>query len=272
MLGKVLAMSFLLTCSITWPKDHHHTAPAPDQFTIGRITFFDFGPPFDYYEVLVARPIANGTTIERILLTPPGDACFQSAKVEMASAKLNESIEELFRKTNPCAIAEKELHRQLKRCKKCLVFSGAHVNMQVQCGPQTRMIRSEILDRDMFDPAANTPIHTSWTMQLLDRLYNALGPGAMDKPIFPISESDQTPAMAPNSESLRDLAAGEYDGLFPGASDKPSDLYRTAQIHPPTPSVRLAKNLAIQPLEFALPQISATREGGSRTRRRHLQV
>jgi hypothetical protein len=126
--------------------------------------------------------------------------------------------------------------------------------MQVQCGPQTRMIRAEILDKDMFDPAANTPIYTSWTMQLLDRLDKARGPGVMDKPVFPISESDQAPAMALDSESLKDLAAGKYDALFPGASDKPSDLYRAAQNRPPTPSIRLAKNLAIQPLEFALPK------------------
>lgn len=250
----VIFLLLPLVCSVGWSKDRHPAIPIPDQFTIGRLTFFDFGPPFDYYEVLVAKPIATGTSIERILLTPPGDACFQSAKVETASAKLNESMEELFRKANPCAISEKELHRELKRCKKCLVFSGAHVNMQVQCGSQTRMIRSEILDKDMFDPAANTPIHTSWTMQLLDRLDKALGPGVMDKPIFPISESDQAPAMVPDSESLKDLAAGKYDALFPGASDKPSDLYRAAQIAPPTPSIRLAKNLAIQPLEFALPK------------------
>ena len=244
----------ILVCGTAWAKDRHSAAPIPDQFTIGRLTFFDFGPPFNYYEVLVARPVATGTAIERIWLTPPGDACFQSAKVEMASAKLNESIEELFRKTNPCAISEKELLRELKRCKKCLVFSGAHVNMQVQCGPQTRIIRSEILDKDMFDRAPNTPVHTSWTMQLLDRLNEALGPGAMEKPIFSIYESDQAPATVPDSESLKDLAAGKYDALFPGASDKPSDLYRAAQIAPPTPSIRLAKDLAIQPLEFALPK------------------
>jgi protein TonB len=76
----------------------------------------------------------------------------------------------------------------------------------------------------------------------------------MDKLIFPIPESEEAPATSPNSESLKDLAAGKYDSLFPGASDKPSDLYRAAQGHPPTPSVRLAKNLAIQPLEFALPK------------------
>ena len=109
-------------------------------------------------------------------------------------------------------------------------------------------------DKDMFDRAPNTPVRTSWTMQLLDRLNEALGPGAMEKPIFSIYESDQAPATVPDSESLKDLAAGKYDALFPGASDKPSDLYRAAQIAPPTPSIRLAKDLAIQPLEFALPK------------------
>jgi hypothetical protein len=100
MQSRAIVFIILVFGGIAWAKDRHPTAPTPDQFTIGRLTFFDFGPPFDYYEVLVARPIATGTSIERILLTPAGDACFHSAKVEMASAKLNESIEALFRKTN----------------------------------------------------------------------------------------------------------------------------------------------------------------------------
>ncbi len=32
------------------------TEDFPDQFEIGRLTYFDFGPPFDYYEIFMIRP------------------------------------------------------------------------------------------------------------------------------------------------------------------------------------------------------------------------
>jgi hypothetical protein len=46
------------------------SAPQPTQFEVGRRTFFDFGPPFNYYEILVVRPTAEGVSVERITLTP----------------------------------------------------------------------------------------------------------------------------------------------------------------------------------------------------------
>jgi hypothetical protein len=90
--------------------------PAPTEFEIGRRTFFDFGPPFNYYEFLVVRPVAEGTSVERIMLTPPGIKCVVLAKVEIATASLKESVASLLQK-NPCAIPEKELRRERKRCK-----------------------------------------------------------------------------------------------------------------------------------------------------------
>ena len=137
--------------------------PQPSQFEIARHTFFDFGPPFDFYELYLIRSTANGSSIERITLTPPGGSCMQPAKVETAAATLNEPLEVLLGKSNPCAIPDKELTRELKRCKKCVVFSGANVAMQAQCANHNRIIRANVLDRDMFDPAPNTPQHTSWT-------------------------------------------------------------------------------------------------------------
>lgn len=160
-------------------------APLPDQFEIGVHTFFDFGPPFDFYQLYVVRPAENGTIVERLTFTPAANKCYAPAKLETSSASLRESISELIGSKNPCAIPDKELKRELKRCKKCLVFSGSTVTMQVNCGGTTRVIRSDILDRDMFDAAANTPTNTAWTMQLLDNLNQALGPGVMEKSMFP---------------------------------------------------------------------------------------
>jgi TonB family protein len=245
--------ALLIFCGSASPQDRHSALPLPDQFAMGRHTFFDFGPPNDYYELLLVRPAPAGSSIERVLLTPPGDACIQPAKIEVASASVKESVAALLGDTNPCTIPEKELRRELKRCKKCLVFSGANVAMQVQCGTQTRIIRSDILDKDMFDPAPNTPEHTSWTMQLLSQLDKALGPGVMGKPMFPLAEKDEPSSSGNDSALPRDVSLGKYDMLFQGAPDKPSDLYRAAQIAPPVPTIRLVSSEPFQPEAFIDP-------------------
>src|SRR5207302_2190093 len=50
-----------------------------------------------------------------------------------------------------------------------------------------------------------------------------------------------------DSGILRDLAAGEYDALFQGARDKPSDLFRASQIPPPAPKIQLIRSVPLQP-------------------------
>jgi hypothetical protein len=205
----------------------------PAQFLIGIHTFFDFGPPFDFYEILIVHSAENGVSIERMTLTPAGDVCFSPARYETATSSLTETVPELLGKTDPCKIPEKELLHERKRCRKCMVFSEAKVTMQVQCGNQTRIIRSDILDRDMFDPAGQTPEHTSWTMQLLESLNKSLGPRVMDKPMFEIAKAEEVPDKSSDPEILRQLETGKYDGLFQGAPDKPSDLYRAARKRQP---------------------------------------
>ena len=248
-----VTLTVLTLCGHALPKDRRPGPALPGQFEIGRHTFIDVGPPNDFYELFLVRPAAAGTSIERITLTRAADACLQPAKLEVASASLNESVATLLGKTNPCTIREKELRRELKRCKKCLVFSGANVQMRVQCGAKTHIIRSDILDKDMFDPAPNTPEHTSWTMQLLARLDNAVGPGVMERPIFPISEKEEPSATNSNSEALADVSSGKFDMLFQGAPDKPSELYHAAQIRPPAPIVRLSSSAPFQPEIFVPP-------------------
>lgn len=229
--------------------------PQPDRFVIGRLTFFDFGPPSEYYDLFIVRPSNPGTSVERISLTPPGpSACLMPAKLEVASATMSESVAELFGSTNPCAIQDKELSRERKRCKHCLVFSGANVVMQVPCRGQTRLIRSDILDRDMFDPAARTPARTSWTMQLVGRLDKAAGPGVMEKPMFPVSDDKATALVDLSSPVFQDLSAGKYDALFVGASEKASDLFRASQTPPPPPpTVRLVSSKPVAPITFVPP-------------------
>ena len=247
----VFIWAFLLVGTLAFPKDHK-TVAMPDQFEIGRHTFIDVGPPFDYYELFLVRPMGNSASIERIMLTPAGNACTQPAKVEVGSAMVKESLASLLGSTNPCAIPEKELRRELKRRKKYVVFSGANVAMQVQCGSYTRIVRSDVLDRDWFDTNPGTPKHTSQTMGLMGKLEHAIGAGPLDQPIFPVS---QTPAAdAPASPALEDIAAGKYDSLFKDAPDRLSAVYRSTQIRFPLPIIKLLASTPVAPVTFVEPE------------------
>lgn len=129
-------------------RDRAHVSEPINQFEIGRRTFYDFGPPFDFYEIYLVSAKAEASSVERITLTPPGGSCMQPAKIETAAVSVNEPLEALLDGENPCIIPEKDVRRELKRCKKCLVSSGAVTTMQLQCGTQDRVIRSNVLDKD----------------------------------------------------------------------------------------------------------------------------
>ena len=249
----MLICGMLILSSLGSARDRKPLVPLPTLLEIGRHTFFDFGPPMDYYELFLVNSADSGTLIERITLTPAVDVCTQPAKIETKSTSTTETIESLLAATNPCTIPEKKLHRELKRCKKCLVFSGVIVRMRVECGTQSRIIRSDILDKDMFDPAANTPKDTSWTLDLLTRLDEAVGPGVMEKPVFPVQAKDEPANGSSNNEAMENLRSGKYDALFEGAPDKPSELYTAAQIRAATPAVRLVASSPFQPDSPVLP-------------------
>ena len=230
-------------------------AELPTQFEIGVHTFFDFGPPNDFLQLYMVRGAGVGSQLERIILTPEGIKCLAPPKIEIANAKLDESIAELLGKKNPCSIPEKELNRERKRCKKCSVYSGANVTMQVQCGDAVRLIRSDILDRDMFDAAVRTPENTAWTMFLLGKLDKAAGPGVLEKPIFAVDIEPSTDRAADESEVMKEIANGNFDGLFPSAPDKVSHLYREARsAKPARPTVTLLEVLSTAPTSLVDPQ------------------
>lgn len=235
-------------------QKHTPVPPMPDHFVIARDTFWDFGPPFHYMELIFVRQTENGSSIERILLTPEGHECIQPAKVDVGFASINKSPVALLGGTNPCTIPEKELTRELKRRKHGLVFSGVNVVLQVQCGDHTRQIKSDILDRDIYAAAPNTPAHTSWTMKLLEQIDQAIGDRVVDKPAFPISEQARDVQQPePDSPTLRGVSEGKFDALFPGTGIKASEVYRSSQILPTAPSVRLIGALDVQPEVFSLP-------------------
>lgn len=252
----LLGGSLFLFCGAATPEARKPQPPQPDQFVIGRRTFFHFGPPFEFYEIFSVRSATGGgSQVERFQLTPPGDVCTQSAMVQVATGSIRESVADMLGGTNPCAIPERDLRRELNRCRKCLVFSGADVTMQIQCGGQSRRIRMDLLDRDMFDPHAGTPAHTSWTMAVLGRLDRALGNTIMDRPAFTFADESRKPS--PNLQSspmLEDLVRGAFDALFEKGSHTPSELYREARNPPPEPSVELMDSSPIRPTQYSLPK------------------
>src|SRR5450631_264797 len=129
MRSSLVLSAVLISCGIASSQEHATGTDVVGEFEIGQRTFFDFGPPFNYYELFIVSASPDGTAVKRITLTPPGYQCLASAKAEFASASINKSIAELLDSVNPCAIPEKQIRRELKRCKKCSVFSGAEIVM-----------------------------------------------------------------------------------------------------------------------------------------------
>jgi len=251
--------SFCLVISPGWAQTPASSQPQLDQFAVGVNSFIDIGPPFDFYEVYLVQATDAGTLIQKVNVTPAGDVCTQPPKVEFASRRSNRSIAELMGGVDPCAIPEKKLHKEIKRCKKCLVFSGMNLKLQVQCASGTRIIKSDILDRDIFDPHPTTPVYTSWTQGLLGRLGEGFGPGVWDKPIFQTADTAQTASVKPNANISADFRAGRYDVLFDQSSEKLSDLYRSAEDSPQYagPIVRLLSSIPSLPVYDPMPTYPA---------------
>lgn len=244
----------LIFCGASSAQKAKQEIALPDQIILGRNYFIDIGPPFDSYEVISLRSTASGLQIERVTLSPPGDACLQPASAETSTATINQSMAEVLGHVNPCSIPEKDLEREVKRCKHCLVFSGANVTMELQCGVQSRKIRMDILDRDLFDKNANTPKNTSWSMSLMGRIDQILGSNnIMDKPIFQISQPQDHPVVPLHSDLLTAIADGKFDELFGANADKLSELFKEAQITPPSPSVSLLNGSTITPVNATMP-------------------
>ena len=209
----------------------------PDSLAIARDSFWDFGPPFSYYDLIQITKTPDGLSLDQVLVTPHGQECLQPAKVEERSVVLHKTMSELLEGRNPCAIPEKDLHREVKRCKRCLVFSGVNVTMQANCGGAERHLRMNILDRDIYDSRTATPENTSWSMRVLTMLNDVLGPDSESQPMFQIGVAEHHEV--PKTPLVNAIREGRYDSLFgedPGvskivlAADRPP---------PPLPSVRV---------------------------------
>lgn len=225
---------------------------AQTRLVIGRETYFDFGPPFHYLELIQLQDEESGASVKRVLLTPEA-ACFQLATAEFKTSLMHESIEQLFAGVDPCGISAKQIKKELNRRKKALVFSGMNVSMQVQCKEGPRILSSAVLDRDIFASKPQTPRVTSWTMEILQKLDNLLGPGAMDKPMFQMGSTRTDESEASSPEFVRALKSGAYDGLFPGSADHPSAIYKASRKTPPAVGAVLTKISPSNPDAFIAP-------------------
>lgn len=250
----VIAIGIVLVINGTCiAQGHKSQEPFPSEVVIGRDSFIDVGPPFNYYDLTFLRSEGEKTDVERISLTPPADACYPRAEIAIASVNLNESLSSVLQGTNPCTIPGKALKAELKRRNKGLVFSGMNVSIQVECPGGVRVIRADILDRDIFDSHPITPQYTAWSRALFDKLDQATGDHPWDKPIFPVSEA--APAAPPTSQSvtLQAIADGKFDGIFGDSSDRLSALYRMAQNVPRKPFIELTTSEPIRPTEYVDP-------------------
>lgn len=229
--------------------------PFPAHLIIARHTFIDVGPPNDYYEVIDINSSGNGLSIERALITPSAGACLAPAKIETSSGVLHESIDALLQARNPCSIPEKDLRRERARCKKCLTFSGVDLTMEVSCGAEDRLLKMDVLDRDVFTGKSGTPENTSWSMDVLQKLDSVLGPGAWDKPMFSLV-SPSTARLAPDP-LVDEILAGRFDPLF-GPNVKVSAIAQEAERGAiPQPTVALASIAPESPADPQLPPYPA---------------
>ncbi len=250
----VLASATLLVVAGTCTAQKHKSQqPIPSEIVIGRDSFIDVGPPFNYYDLTFLRSDGEKTDVERISLTPPADTCYPKPEIRVVHLNLDEPLAQVLSGTNPCAIPEKALKAELKRRNKGLVFSGMDVSIQVACEGQPRILRADILDRDIFDEHPATPQFTAWSRALFEKLDLATGDQPWDKPIFPVLQADPAPVQTPQSAALEAIADGKFDGIFRDSPERPSALYRMAQNAPRQPFIELISSEPLRPTVYADP-------------------
>lgn len=247
---KTVLFFLLLGCRVTICAQQGKSTAFPDRIVIARTTYWDIGPPFDFYDLIQITSTSEGVSIDQVLVTPHGQACLGPAKVEERSAVLHKTMAELLEGRNPCAIPEKAVEREKHRCKKCAVFSGVNMTMQVSCGSQDRQLGMNILDRDIYDERTPTPVNTSWSMRVLSTLNDALGPGSESQPVFQIGVAPH--GDVPKIPLVQAIRGGQYDDLF-GKNSEVSKIVVEAEQPPPSPpSVQI---LSVVPCSPGAPEM-----------------
>jgi len=213
---------------------------------IGQFRFTDSGPPFQLYELFIVSPVPGGSSIQRVSMTNPvGAMCLAPLNYGIVSRTIETMPEDLFGKTNPCKVPEKD--PESDNCIVCPYYSaGTRISMQVPCGSPGRMIQR-------FWPEGSTspkpPKRDAWMVELMRDLNYFAGGVART---FPISESEEPLASESESRLLKEIGTGKYDSLFQGAREKLSNVYAAMQNSQRLPTVRVHMD-PIQPEKAVLP-------------------
>lgn len=229
------------------------TGAKPNELLIGRLSYIDIGPPFDYFDVIRVRDDGRGARVERVLLSPNG-GCFVPAKADFGSGEIRQSIAELMGGIDACHISDKQIERELKRRRKGSVFSGVNITMEFQCPSGPRVIASAVMGPDLYEAHPETPQLTSWTMKLLEKLDAVLGPGAKNKPMFPVEDEKSSGAKEPTEDFVKQLETGRFDGLFTSSADLPSAIYSESKKPVRDAEVNLAQIAPAAPDTYIAPK------------------
>jgi hypothetical protein len=249
---KLVFVAAALLCASRISVAQSKSAAMPESLVIARDTFWDIGPPFNYYDLIQVTNTSDGLSLDQVLVTPHGQACVQPAAVEERSVVLHKTMSEFLEGRNPCAIPEKDLNREIKRCKKCLVFSGVNLTLQASCGGSDRQLQMNILDRDIYDSRAPTPTNTSWSMRVLSTLNDSLGPGSEARPIFQTNPAPPLPV--PNTPLVSAIREGRYDDLFGTSTHVSVIVHEAEQQPPPPPSVEIKTVEPAAPASMEAPK------------------
>ena len=135
--------------------------------TIARHAYFDFGPPFDHYDIASIRATESGVEIERFKLEPEGIPCVSPPTMQTGRVELARSLAEILQNQNPCAMPLKELRRKEKK-PRGPHFSGAHLALRLQCGDDVRTFQISAWDADLFEPDSRIAPRTAWIRSVFD--------------------------------------------------------------------------------------------------------
>lgn len=240
---KLLAVGLTALSSVLAIPQSTKPVTTIERIVIGRHTFFDFGPPNNYYEIYIVEKSGEETAVRRITATPSAGNCMPPG-IEVQSGQLHTSIAQLLEEKDPCTIRDKDLQRERRRAKRGPVFSGAITTLEISCSGKERLIETRVFDRDWFAKQLGTPENTSWTMRVLGRLDEATGPTVMEKPVFPIASPNQPQGTTVDAQLAEDLRTGKYDALFGRAPDKVSELYQASVVPHLSPTVTLTSESA----------------------------
>lgn len=206
------------------------------EVVIGNASYFDFGPPFTFYNVYVLRQDGPNTSIDLLSLTPPAGQCNEQTTFQHSRVVARKTLASLL-EHDPCTITDRQIVKESKR-KRGLQFSGALISMRISCGGKERVIPMQFLEEDLFSDRPHPPKGVSWALELMQRLSDEFKSQ-------PSSKEEQ-------SGVTQTLAEGGYDNLYARPAHVLSRLYAESKLPVKSSEVTLVSS-SVQPGVTILP-------------------